>query len=183
MQPGSWRLFGIRPGQAAEDNHGARRTGNRMPNCRPLPGSRHDCRGQLMPRMGASDMLHATGHWFRSSARTSSLCSPSPGRWGTRRPGSSPRGRGTLRPGCGGRICGRFIPAWAGNTVCREYVMVWFPVHPRVGGEHRSVALSGIGFGGSSPRGRGTLCEGADDVHGHRFIPAWAAVVSHSILT
>ena len=88
--------------------------------------------------------------------------------------GSSPRGRGTLQVGLDPAPPLRFIPAWAGNTSTAACRPDRPPVHPRVGGEHRTILAGGILLGGSSPRGRGTHAfapPGA--VHG-RFIPAWA---------
>ena len=70
--------------------------------------------------------------------------------------GSSPRGRGTRTWGVVQRTKGRFIPAWAGNTMSARTPRTELPVHPRVGGEHcRFLDALGL-IGGSSPRGRGT---------------------------
>jgi len=49
--------------------------------------------------------------------------------------GSSPRGRGTGGSGHRDRRAGRFIPAWAGNSMPASGFQVIPSVHPRVGGE------------------------------------------------
>ena len=68
----------------------------------------------------------------------------------------------------------RFIPAWAGNTMCAASFSTPIPVHPRVGGEHLLEWSHRQSQSGSSPRGRGTLA-GALGYEGNvRFIPAWA---------
>ena len=90
------------------------------------------------------------------------------------RAGSSPRGRGTPPIGAGSSLSGRFIPARAGNTPRGAPVVRGDPVHPRAGGEHRSM-LPGILSGtGSSPRGRGTPRHPKLIDVDHRFIPARA---------
>ncbi len=70
--------------------------------------------------------------------------------------GSSPRGRGTrgIKQRLGHH--GRFIPAWAGNTIDFELSARFGSVHPRVGGEHAARRLAAPRVDGSSPRGRGT---------------------------
>ena len=68
--------------------------------------------------------------------------------------GSSPRGRGTRAVNRQRVYPGRFIPAWAGNTLPCRLACWLLPVHPRVGGEH--VAVHDIN--------RVAV----------RFIPAWA---------
>ena len=71
--------------------------------------------------------------------------------------GSSPRGRGTLEAGALCRFHPRIIPAWAGNTLGRLELATIVADHPRVGGEHSTMAdIPGV-RAGSSPRGRGTL--------------------------
>ena len=72
----------------------------------------------------------------------------------------------------------RFIPAYAGNTVCPALSASPVTVHPRLRGEHLH-PVRGVGFQrGSSPPTRGTheqsLC-GAGTV---RFIPAYAGNTS-----
>ena len=77
--------------------------------------SRH-CARPVHPRVGG-------GHIAASSSRCA---------WS----GSSPRGRGTrdaIRPWS---CCGRFIPAWAGDTPMPRLHQPARPVHPRVGGGH-----------------------------------------------
>ena len=88
--------------------------------------------------------------------------------------GSSPRGRGTRELFQKSSVHNRFIPAWAGNTPRASTRPRTSPVHPRVGGEHKSSLQELIKGLGSSPRGRGT--QGFDDPENidRRFIPAWA---------
>ena len=88
--------------------------------------------------------------------------------------GSSPLARGTLPRA--GRLLSfwRFIPAGAGNTMCRCSSMSGMPVHPRWRGEHCSTLAIIIDRRGSSPLARGTLRAEADRVRHHRFIPAGA---------
>ena len=88
--------------------------------------------------------------------------------------GSSPRGRGTRYPAVPRCRHLRFIPAWAGNT--RASISGWSaaPVHPRVGGEHKTGAGVALPIDGSSPRGRGTPTRVKPLQLSGRFIPAWA---------
>ena len=72
------------------------------------------------------------------------------------------------------RGVGRFIPAWAGNTVALTLQTEGEPVHPRVGGEHYPAEHITFRSFGSSPRGRGTLEINQRCVMAARFIPAWA---------
>ena len=88
--------------------------------------------------------------------------------------GSSPRGRGTLRPDLMHPSLRRFIPAWAGNTFSPISSAFRCAVHPRVGGEHLTLAIRNSYANGSSPRGRGTRGRSVPDRYGHPFIPAWA---------
>ncbi len=88
--------------------------------------------------------------------------------------GSSPRGRGIRGGGRPRWRAGRFIPAWAGNTVTPPGGVVLDPVHPRVGGEYRDqIKLDALNLG-SSPRGRGIRAQHLRAERGDRFIPAWA---------
>ena len=99
--------------------------------------------------------------------------------------GSSPRGRGTYHRPDDGHHGFRFIPAWAGNMPNPTRKRCARPVHPRVGGEHRSYSASASASDGSSPRGRGTLIAVMDAHHIRRFIPAWAGnikIVKHGSL-
>ena len=90
------------------------------------------------------------------------------------RRGSSPRGRGTLQqPGYSANLI-RFIPAWAGNTLYGDRLILSETVHPRVGGEHAAVLSATSLSPGSSPRGRGTPVARQKKRTGTRFIPAWA---------
>ena len=88
--------------------------------------------------------------------------------------GSSPRGRGTHMLAELEAEGLRFIPAWAGNTKMLAGRRSTSPVHPRVGGEHRKISQALRVSGGSSPRGRGTLCCRLYVLGEKRFIPAWA---------
>ncbi len=88
--------------------------------------------------------------------------------------GSSPRVRGTLQRRVSGNLCGRFIPAGAGNTAGNGWFGSGGPVHPRGCGEHFSpIQLRHIPAG-SSPRVRGTLPAVASSCTRGRFIPAGA---------
>ena len=88
--------------------------------------------------------------------------------------GSSPRGRGTRQASRSCRRVCRFIPAWAGNTYLDLITDNKFPVHPRVGGEHRCLVSALFRSSGSSPRGRGTHTMNDTTPKQQRFIPAWA---------
>ena len=88
--------------------------------------------------------------------------------------GSSPRGRGTRRYPDTINPCGRFIPAWAGNTAAAAAGTSRESVHPRVGGEHSAMAPAISPTDGSSPRGRGTQHRQRLAFTTCRFIPAWA---------
>ena len=74
-------------------------------------------------------------------------------------PGSSPRGRGKRRGAGGLALAGRLIPAWAGKTCCGDTVTDHGWAHPRVGGENMVTAYNTRTGVGSSPRGRGKLCQ------------------------
>ena len=88
--------------------------------------------------------------------------------------GSSPRGRGTPVVYVLQHRHQRFIPAWAGNAWPPPHWPARPAVHPRVGGERRSIRARCAASAGSSPRGRGTPCPHGPIMHGPRFIPAWA---------
>ena len=86
--------------------------------------------------------------------------------------GSSPRLRGTE---CDNRhpcSIGRFIPAPAGNRPRPDPPPARPPVHPRACGEQKLVLKTGKIDRGSSPRLRGTACEGSARALRNRFIPA-----------
>ena len=88
--------------------------------------------------------------------------------------GSSPRSRGTFSntiPRC--RCC-RFIPALAGNILFRDWLYTKRPVHPRARGEHKKRPNRVNGYGGSSPRSRGTYNSQSQSYPHPRFIPALA---------
>ena len=88
--------------------------------------------------------------------------------------GSSPRGRGTEREPVHSARRGRFIPAWAGNSVARWHNDDRDTVHPRVGGEQSATCSEYLPQVGSSPRGRGTVRQFRRAFLWARFIPAWA---------
>ena len=70
--------------------------------------------------------------------------------------GSSPRWRGTP-PSLGFDASQlRIIPALAGNTTLPRKALIGFADHPRAGGEHPYIRVSGVPVSGSSPRWRGT---------------------------
>ena len=71
--------------------------------------------------------------------------------------GSSPRMRGTPIMGPAGTGLDGIIPAYAGNTVRMACLSSARRDHPRVCGEHSSVAVMEQPGMGSSPRMRGTL--------------------------
>ena len=79
----------------------------------------------------------------------------SKGRFGDKN-GSSPRMRGTHSGLTINHIASRFIPAYAGNTLCTAVSSLLHAVHPRVCGEHPRIAMSASWNIGSSPRMRGT---------------------------
>ena len=88
--------------------------------------------------------------------------------------GSSPHARGTpfWAPGPHRQVW--FIPACAGNT-CRGLVAgMVSSVHPRMRGEHASVANLWTCPAGSSPHARGTLSRAGRGSTVRRFIPACA---------
>ena len=88
--------------------------------------------------------------------------------------GSSPRVRGTPRQAQLVRLCRRFIPACAGNSLPTRSATNRCSVHPRVCGELATVNVCVVAVVGSSPRVRGThLGELRADVD-DRFIPACA---------
>ena len=86
--------------------------------------------------------------------------------------GSSPRLRGTPVPGEPIPKPRRFIPAPAGNTMCRACLANAATVHPRACGEHGDVVYADLHGIGSSPRLRGTPGNGWSQVTLPRFIPA-----------
>ena len=88
--------------------------------------------------------------------------------------GSSPPTRGTHCAAPGPVPSGRFIPAYAGNTAPRPFLMCLSPVHPRLRGEHGKVKLPEVYYFGSSPPTRGTRRFAATGTGCNRFIPAYA---------
>ena len=93
---------------------------------------------------------------------------------GTKRQGSSPRGRGKrCTVPCRSVIC-RLIPAWAGKTPMIKQGGARMAAHPRVGGENRVGGDAPPGPAGSSPRGRGKPRRRPAPRYISRLIPAWA---------
>ncbi len=88
--------------------------------------------------------------------------------------GSSPHARGTRASPGSLPICGRFIPACAGNAACKYPDTEMAPVHPRMRGERAAGARRGERQYGSSPHARGTRQCAWICAPGHRFIPACA---------
>ena len=70
--------------------------------------------------------------------------------------GSSPRVRGTHYNTVTYKGIWRFIPACAGNTLPNNMLYHFYPVHPRVCGEHMARLQDNAAAFGSSPRVRGT---------------------------
>ena len=88
--------------------------------------------------------------------------------------GSSPRVRGTPLTPKIADVRNRFIPACAGNSSRPPPRTGWPPVHPRVCGELLRIHAGNVAADGSSPRVRGTLCNGVSPGELRRFIPACA---------
>ena len=68
----------------------------------------------------------------------------------------------------------RFIPARAGNGASIQFPNLGVPVHPRACGERLLCLALLVGFGGSSPRMRGTV-----RLHGVRE-PIWRFIPAHA---
>ena len=96
--------------------------------------------------------------------------------------GSSPRGRGTQRLAQRQRFGTRFIPAWAGNAPGRPSGRSGRSVHPRVGGERKTIRNYSKSNNGSSPRGRGTHGFLRIVLGRRRFIPAWAGNAENELV-
>ena len=88
--------------------------------------------------------------------------------------GSSPRTRGTQLRRSPGRARRRFIPAHAGNTICKKFLCAVRAVHPRARGEHSRSDPTNRRSHGSSPRTRGTRKAPPAKRRAKRFIPAHA---------
>ena len=88
--------------------------------------------------------------------------------------GSSPRVRGTRQAAQPPRLCGRIIPARAGNTLHGEHARKESPDHPRACGEHIIRLITGGRVDGSSPRVRGTRFHTGPRTYAWRIIPARA---------
>ena len=95
--------------------------------------------------------------------------------------GSSPLTRGTPSPTALylGRV--RFIPAHAGNTVCRSTAASLAAVHPRSRGEHHCQPIDTIWQHGSSPLTRGTHQLYELKGSASRFIPAHAGNTANQV--
>ena len=115
--------------------------------------------------------------------------------------GSSPLTRGTLDTFVLSNDRIRFIPAYAGNSLCthtRELLLavhprlrgelslrdpvdiMGIPVHPRLRGELPVTSSWRRGLGGSSPLTRGTRVTYRRLFRQRRFIPAYAGNSSHA---
>ncbi|VEA03953.1 Domain of uncharacterised function (DUF2825) [Salmonella enterica subsp. enterica serovar Sanjuan] len=68
----------------------------------------------------------------------------------------------------------RFIPAGAGNTLCRQSMVPCGAVYPRWRGEHISIKIMWSRSCGLSPLARGTHCRPEGYPVPFRFIPAGA---------
>ena len=88
--------------------------------------------------------------------------------------GLSPRGRGKRAGPNQGKIQGRSIPAWAGETGKALGVACRWWVYPRVGGGNAAMNDQLQDHRGLSPRGRGKPLALPRFVRRHRSIPAWA---------
>jgi len=88
--------------------------------------------------------------------------------------GSSPRVRGTGVLHFGDKPFRRFIPACAGNRHRPSLPARASAVHPRVCGEQSDAGPLASDADGSSPRVRGTGCDGRGKLRLGRFIPACA---------
>ena len=95
--------------------------------------------------------------------------------------GSSPQARGTHRDCGAAAAIRRFIPAGAGNTMCRWQWAHSLPVHPRRRGEHGCLGCAALGRRGSSPQARGTRANPMRNAALQRFIPAGAGNTSNRI--
>ena len=88
--------------------------------------------------------------------------------------GSSPLTRGTLFTVTGTFLCGRFIPAYAGNSLRVNAFVRMNTVHPRLRGELSGAVVEALIVGGSSPLTRGTPGSNVRPKDVLRFIPAYA---------
>ena len=88
--------------------------------------------------------------------------------------GSSPLTRGTRENSSPHEFHGRFIPAYAGNSVLPAVCMRDRSVHPRLRGELRTPNVPAGSKCGSSPLTRGTLLSQIGKMILYRFIPAYA---------
>ena len=88
--------------------------------------------------------------------------------------GSSPRMRGTRAIAFATSLLVRIIPAYAGNTKDLRPSYVGWRDHPRVCGEHSSIAWAISMRPGSSPRMRGTRRTCARRMSAGGIIPAYA---------
>ena len=88
--------------------------------------------------------------------------------------GSSPLARGTLCLNHSPVLCGRLIPARAGNTTTSATTSTAAAAHPRSRGEHVFLAAAIVNRRGSSPLARGTHDGGRGLSVTDRLIPARA---------
>ncbi len=92
--------------------------------------------------------------------------------------GLSPLARGTLPLNTMPPVCGRFIPAGAGNTISYLVAHPDHTVYPRWRGEHSREQLENHFVSGLSPLARGTLKTSVENTANDRFIPAGAGNTS-----
>ena len=88
--------------------------------------------------------------------------------------GSSPLTRGTPSPGTEYTGIGRFIPAYAGNSLGSMSGNGLQAVHPRLRGELNDGPDPVSNYTGSSPLTRGTPADDSFNPYVDRFIPAYA---------
>ena len=88
--------------------------------------------------------------------------------------GSSPLTRGTLCMKVIHPDHSRFIPAYAGNSLCHVTPSDFPTVHPRLRGELLGDSAHGFNKSGSSPLTRGTPRGTEGVTKWRRFIPAYA---------
>ncbi len=104
------------------------------------------------------------------------VCGERPSRISSRRfrCGSSPRVRGTDVTAASAHAASRIIPACAGNGPSSPVTCIGRTDHPRVCGERGRAEGESIMKTGSSPRVRGTVSSGDDELVATRIIPACA---------
>lgn len=87
--------------------------------------------------------------------------------------GRSPRGRVKRHVKTDDRPVFRWIPAYAGEALCRSARALYRPVDPRAGGRNETIASTRNGLWGGSPHVRVERCDVQGSSNGNRWIPAW----------